>query len=779
MKLPLKYAGLKTTRLVLDGSTFPDLTGRTTVTGSGVVRVGSGADSGQIGLTVAGNPGVAGISLELPDPSQVRAVQVEVEGIRLEGVRPIMRAHLTDGSAVAGVLWDEAGGKSATASTESILMNGNITVARSAWSRVLWDAGDGRALVDFAGATGYVPAQFSGPLRVVLSNETKASPSYPWHTLWFRQLAVTAAWKDAGTDVVKMLDESSTPEDGTIASFVEQTESLTSAAASRHAQRRTRTLYPEDFGAVGDGITDDTAALEAWLASPSLSLRMGDGRYLTTRPLVSALPGRTILSDGGVILADMPEQVILTVTGQETRIRLTLDGQGRARCGLLVRAPQCDASGSVVRRLHSSDGFADGIRAETLGGFYCIGARISEVKLTRADETAGQNSAAHGLYLGVASGGHATAVSVIEDNIIEDISGFGGGMQIINTSPAASEPFGDMRVQVRGNTIRGFDRRAMKIQASDVTIRGNECSDSRTIAAGNEYAVIWSLNGDRVTVEDNTINVARAFPYGVYVGAVQSAIGTIDSASVQRNRVTIGGAGTGVRVLHAERSTVRGNTVYGGTYGVDVLNVSESQVTDNAGIGASNTGVRVITAKDSIVRDNTGHGCGQAGVNIASDVTGPDVSSNTASGSAAIVPATGNAASYYQAVKAAAADIPSSTATELKWETYFYGSGATYDSATGYFAPQPGVWTISATVAVTPAAASGYLSFRIMREGGFFVAQERVPITSTALQTHHVTADAEIKAGDRVRVEVYQTTGAAMKVDTSTRVGRVMLTRVA
>ena len=570
----------------------------------------------------------------------------------------------------------------------------------------------------------------------------------------------------------------STPTDGTIAAYVGQPASQAAVAVDARARARTRTFYPEDFGAVGDGVTDDTAALQAWLASSSASLRTGDGRYLVRAPLTSAVPGRTILSDGGVILADMPEKVILTVTGQETRTRLNLDGQGRARGGLLFRAPQCDASGSVVRRFHSSDGFADGIRAETLGGFYCIGARISEVKLTRDDETAGQNSAAHGIYLGVASGGHATAISVIEDNIIEDVSGFGGGMQIINTSPAASEPFGDMRVQVRGNTFRGFDRRAMKIQASDVTIRGNECSDSRAVASGNEYAVIWSLNGDRVTVEDNTINVARAFPYGVYVGAVASAIGTIDSASVQRNRVTLGGAGTGVRVLHAERSTVRDNTTYGGTYGVDVLNVSESQVADNTGIGASNTGVRVITAANSVVRGNTGHGCGKAGVNIAADVTGPDVSSNTASGSPAIVPTASNAASYYQAVKAAAADIPSSTATELKWETYFYGAGATYDSATGYFTPQPGVWTISATVAVTPAAASGYLSLRIMREGGFFVAQERVPITSTALQTHRVTADTEIKAGDRVRVEVYQTTGAAMKVDTSTRVGRVMLTRV-
>lgn len=203
--LPLKYAGLKATRLVLDGSALPGLTGRTTTTGSGSVRVGAGGDAGQIGLTVNGSPGKAGISLGLPDPSQVRAVQVEVEGIRLDGLRPTMRANLTDGTATAGVLWDEAGGKSATASTESILMNGNITVARSAWCRVLWDAVDARALVDFAGATGYVPAQFTGPLRAVLSNETKTSPAYPSHTLWFRHLAVTVVWKDAGSNVVKVL----------------------------------------------------------------------------------------------------------------------------------------------------------------------------------------------------------------------------------------------------------------------------------------------------------------------------------------------------------------------------------------------------------------------------------------------------------------------------------------------------------------------------------------------------------------------------------------------
>ena len=63
------------------------------------------------------------------------------------------------------------------------------------------------------------------------------------------------------------------------------------------AARLADTISVRDFGAVGDGIADDTAAIAAALASGARCVVLPDGSYRTTAPL--AVPAKTVLLGAG------------------------------------------------------------------------------------------------------------------------------------------------------------------------------------------------------------------------------------------------------------------------------------------------------------------------------------------------------------------------------------------------------------------------------------------------------------------------------------------------
>lgn len=57
---------------------------------------------------------------------------------------------------------------------------------------------------------------------------------------------------------------------------------------------------PRDFGAVGDGVTDDTKALQAWAEQKETRV-LDRGIYLVSEPIVFT-PGGDVIGEGGELL---------------------------------------------------------------------------------------------------------------------------------------------------------------------------------------------------------------------------------------------------------------------------------------------------------------------------------------------------------------------------------------------------------------------------------------------------------------------------------------------
>lgn len=498
---------------------------------------------------------------------------------------------------------------------------------------------------------------------------------------------------------------------------------------------RDRTAYPEDFGAKGDGVTDDTAALEAWLASDSPSLRMGGGVYRTSRGLTSTIPGRTILSDGGWIKSTALEEPVLTVTGANTRVRLGVDGTNKARVGIMVKAGGCDASGSEVVNCRSTTTAAGGIWAETAFGFRCVGARIERIHSVGNTTIGDGNGAARGIYLG-GSGIVASRSSLIADNVISEITGEeGDAIQVLATA-AAGKPFGSMLCTVRGNSITNFSRRAIKVQASDVAVINNECVDLGTEVTGSEHAAIYMINQNGGSVIGNRVNAPR-FIYGVHV-ANSGTIPYAERTTVVGNDVTAGGESTmALYVSGMVGAVITGNRTRGGRVGTNVIRALDSTILDNVGSDSPRPMVLSEPLTGSTVKRNTVAGTGE--VEGAESILAP-------SAEAKIYPETA---------------IPNVTSTTIPWGAMDAPWAKMSD---GRVTLAPGRYSVTVSVSGTPANPAGDVILTLWQKSraGGVVRVFRRPVSAVGrIATWDVSATITVGGtGDEVWTTLYQNSGA-------------------
>lgn len=379
----------------------------------------------------------------------------------------------------------------------------------------------------------------------------------------------------------------------------EQTAPILAAKVDRGA------LYVEaaDYGAVGDGVTDDTAALQAWLDAPGPVRRLHDGIYRITGTLTSTEPGRRIICDGATILAgDGAASPMLTVTGAGSDIRADLDGGEVTNRGLDVTAPGVRITDGTYQRFGSDTSFATAIRVETLGGVTIRGNRITTITSTGDSTIGNTNGAARAITL-TGGGGDATDPSYITDNIIDGVRGEEG--DAIHLAFGA-DPSTQGKVWVRDNIISNVSRRAIKIQASDVDVRGNTYRHTDP-APANASALIDVQYSDDVTVEDNDLDAT----YFMGIQVTGRTTDLCERIRVNRNRITGSATGTGIPITYTRDLTVVGNQVKDGLAGITIGASHRVTVSENTMTGGGAAGSFAISVSASCTevtaRGNTGY----------------------------------------------------------------------------------------------------------------------------------------------------------------------------
>lgn len=227
-------------------------------------------------------------------------------------------------------------------------------------------------------------------------------------------------------------------------------------------------------GAKGDGVTDDTAALTAWInaingSAPGANAYLPPGQYMVSSSLPALTqPGVTVngagdaqtaSTKGSVITASAVFSPLWTLTGEGTTLQnMTLDGGGKTSTVCVINGPQVSHVNMQIRGCASGGIACDiqtgGVTAWLVNSIYNgINGANTSIQVNDTDAIIvgckPKNGAFNIVLLGGASG------AIIESCHMTPGGGSGQNCVYINGNPG--------RIQIVGNRFDNYVRAAVQV----------------------------------------------------------------------------------------------------------------------------------------------------------------------------------------------------------------------------------------------------------------------------------------------------------------------------
>ncbi len=362
------------------------------------------------------------------------------------------------------------------------------------------------------------------------------------------------------------------------------------------------------FGAVGDGVTDDTAAIQAALDSSYRHIYL-PFTHKITGTLLSTLPGRLITCDGEIV-SDTAELKVLRVTGDksEIQINITADGTSITDGVHIDNADGCIVRNCRIVGLTFKDQISASIRADTRGGVSIFDNWIEGLfdPVDNPGTPGGANEVARAIVL--AGTDTALVPSIISNNYIKgSFDPRTSSIQIL-FDRGVDPLFADAKCLIKGNTIFDFNRRGIKVQASGVSIRDNYLkstfTNSQLLQPSNAMDLQYCEN---VEVSGNTVvcDSLQSISVTGDDGRICEDV-TITNNYFERFNSSTGPTAT---LFRAKGIVFHGNRIHRGAPGMLIGFLTDSMVSsvtftgDGAGTGSDLYCVSHNTTERTIFKD--------------------------------------------------------------------------------------------------------------------------------------------------------------------------------
>lgn len=367
-----------------------------------------------------------------------------------------------------------------------------------------------------------------------------------------------------------------------------------------------RTLVSvKDFGAVGDGTTDDTAAIRAALSTAGARVHVPEGTYLVSTGAryyaLAPAAGVTIEGPGTIKLAANQGVgvKVFTVTQDDVTISgITVDGSSAnqsvesnlQRHGILVQADRFRLTGAHVTNMAGDGvlftGASDGsVTDNIIDGCDRNGITTSSAGASRISITNNNISSRAQPVDSEPISGPVNDVQVVGNQLVST----GGDYALAVGGYSAMDP--SSRWTVTDNRMIGG---IYTLNAYDLTVTRNVIT-----AAAKKHAIRGYYTSDNVLIEDNVIHGSSGNA-SIDIAAVKGAQPgdwTISGNTVHATAATAVSA----RGL-AGTATITGNVLVGdnsgrGIYVRATADMPEAVITDNS-VNGFPTGIKVATYQD-------------------------------------------------------------------------------------------------------------------------------------------------------------------------------------
>ena len=267
------------------------------------------------------------------------------------------------------------------------------------------------------------------------------------------------------------------------------------------------------YGAVGDGTTNDTAAIQAALSSSYKGIYFPPGNYRVvatssaggsnlTPLLISAVIDRKIWGNGAAITATSNVYKVFTITGDRTEFSLNCEGNSNIGVFTQFECENPFIHDCVIRNLRvgettDSKAIAINIQMNNINtGFTVINNVIDDV-YAKGDGSY-SNGSGMARAINFEANAEITEPILISNNSINLIHGEeGDAISIYNGNHTSTN------IVISNNTIKDFNRRGVKVKLSGAWITGNNFQNTWTSAPAPAQGAIDLTDGDDFVVSNN------------------------------------------------------------------------------------------------------------------------------------------------------------------------------------------------------------------------------------------------------------------------------------
>ena len=391
----------------------------------------------------------------------------------------------------------------------------------------------------------------------------------------------------------------------------------------------------KDFGAVGDGSTDDTSDIQSALDAldannnPYKAIYFPTGDYRITSSLTSSVDGRKIYGEGSITAtADVDKAIIFNSSDY---VELSLNCKGNNYIRVFAQFNNCldpHIHHCRVRDLQSPNDGTGGkaIAFELFNGKDAngndnvnlavdTGVKITDNYITNLNAYGdGAYNDGDGMARAIAfdSSVAMTKPILISDNVIDTVIGEEG--DAISIMSATGGSYFNANVFITGNHIRNFNRRGVKIKFNSAVVSNNTFYNTWTSSPAAPQAVIDMDRGEKHIISGNKfINTEYMHQIKIQTAGDEK----VNNVVINNNIITQISGATSSTLIYVKPSsqgdkgtniTVKGNSfdVPGFTNQCIQVNRAENViVADNTGITSSGaTGVNLVSVDNSIDDNN-------------------------------------------------------------------------------------------------------------------------------------------------------------------------------